>query len=45
MSIAFDMAADDVRLTGAEVPLATASGAVSGALAFAILYRPRRTRL
>lgn len=42
VSIGSDMAADDVRLTDAEVPLATASGAFSGALAFAILYRPRR---
>ncbi|MCK6461790.1 MAG: rhombosortase [Planctomycetes bacterium] len=44
-SIVFDMASGDARLTGAEEPLATAAGAASGALAFAILYRPSRTRL
>jgi hypothetical protein len=44
LSIAWDMAADDLPLTRAEVPLATASGAFAGALAFAILYRPTSAR-
>lgn len=42
-SIAWDMTADDLPLTGAEEPLATAAGAFCGALAFAMLLRRATT--
>jgi rhomboid family GlyGly-CTERM serine protease len=43
VSIALDI--HDVVLFAPNVPLATASGACSGALAFAMLHRPGRSRL
>jgi rhomboid family GlyGly-CTERM serine protease len=45
LKLLVDVGSGDVTLTGADEPAANLAGAVSGALAFVLLYRPSRTRL